>query len=751
MVYVIINCAIAFFLFHTSFNLNTQNLKHENTLVNIVLLASGLSILMAIISGMALWGPERFTVFLEHSALFLFAVLYILISFFFLSCAFGTNAFLTALEVIFVLAALYPVVTKIEVVDSSKLIFASEKVFSGELAESFPLTWLQFYYGLFVFILPGFSLLTLMLYAENVESRLVFQRSLFFLGSLLLGLVGLSAIVLIAKVLPLYSLLFMLFVAASVVMLARAAVQDKIFDGLSIFSNFVFIIMRFALPALVGGFSFVALRPLYSDMRMLYFILVFLISFVMIFVAAALVKIVTKLSAFRSSNYGADFESDLAAIDYNDETADICAKFYSIFQNRVSVDKMKILIAGGNHELNTVFSSDGSSFTLSTQDPGLEVIRSEGLNVFLKEEIQANFTLQQKESEINAFMDKLEAETLIILNEGRHLIGVLALGEKRGGSSYDEYDKEVFDKLYSYFFVFGYYMSNIANASVVGTVNREIRMSAQIIKSIQENMDMVKNPKIDVGYLMVPAHNIGGEFVDLVRLTDTRHLLIIGAMSGKGISASMNMVILKSVIRTLLATTHDFKKLVSKINSFIHTGLPRGTFFAGVFCLVDFETDTLYYINCGIPAMLLYTRSFNNVIEIQGAGYVLGFAKDVTPLLKVKQMKLNPGDVLAITTAGIINSHSLRGDQYGKDNIKKSMTDNYMYDGMHMASFLFDDLKRFMAKDLDEDITVMMLRYLDKDTQTVSNLDEDEISAKAKVEEEVVHYKKADEVVLEAL
>lgn len=293
-------------------------------------------------------------------------------------------------------------------------------------------------------------------------------------------------------------------------------------------------------------------------------------------------------------------------------------------------------------------------------------------------------------------------------------------------------------------------MSNIANASVVGTVNREIRMSAQIIKSIQENMDMVKNPKIDVGYLMVPAHNIGGEFVDLVRLTDTRHLFIIGAMSGKGISASMNMVILKSVIRTLLATTHDFKKLVSKINSFIHSGLPRGTFFAGVFCLADFETDTLYYINCGIPTMLLYTRSFNNVIEIQGAGYVLGFAKDVTPLLKVKQMKLNPGDVLAITTAGIINSHSLRGDQYGKDNIKKSMTDNYMYDGMHMASFLFDDLKRFMAKDLDEDITVMMIRYLDKDTQTVSNLDEDGQATEA-AEEEVVHYKKADEVVLEAL
>ena len=123
--------------------------------------------------------------------------------------------------------------------------------------------------------------------------------------------------------------------------------------------------------------------------------------------------------------------------------------------------------------------------------------------------------------------------------------------------------------------------------------------------------------------------------------------------------------------------------------------------------------------------MLLYTRSFNNVIEIQGKGFVLGFAKDVSPLLKVRQIKLNPGDVLGITTEGIIKSHSLRGDRYGKDNIRKSMTENYMYDGMHMVSFLLDDLKRFIAKDVDEDITVMMIRYLGKDSQTVQD-DEDE-------------------------
>ena len=79
-------------------------------------------------------------------------------------------------------------------------------------------------------------------------------------------------------------------------------------------------------------------------------------------------------------------------------------------------------------------------------------------------------------------------------------------------------------------------------------------------------------------------------------------------------------------------------------------------------------------------------------------------------------MKLN-----IFTTEGIIKSHSLRGDRYGKDNIRKSMTENYMYDGTHMVTFLLDDLKRFIAKDVDEDITVMMIRYLGKDSQTVQD------------------------------
>ncbi len=721
MIYVILNIGIAAYLTWASFNVNTKNMRNENSLVNIVLLSAFSAVLTVVAMLMAMWGPERFTVFLEHTVLFIVGLIYILIAFYFLGSSFKRGRLFNFFELLFILAALYVSSSRIEVTDFTRFELGSKPLLTGELAGYFPLTWEHLYFGVFVFLLPGMSALIMLLAAENANSRQAFQRAFLSLGALAFSWVSSLALAYTAKMLPMTITLYTGVLAISVTFLTRISVQDKIYDSLTLFSGLVVNIAKYALPAFVGALFFVGLRPIYANSRGLFTTVVFVITLLAVFAGRLIAAAFSKISSFRSSNYGAAFEADLAAINYNDETGDICKKLFEIFQNRANVADMKVLIAGGNNELNTVFASKGLKPTLSSLDPGLEAIRQQDINIFMKNQAEGIFALEQKQAEINAFFKKVGAEVLIILNEGRHLVGVIALGEKRGGASYDEYDKQIFDKLYSYFFVFGYYMSNIANASVVGTVNREIRMSAQIITSIQENMDPVENPKMDVGYLMVPAHNIGGEFVDLIRLNENRHIFVTGSLSGKGISASMSMVILKSIIRTYLNTTHDFKKLVAKVNQFIRFSLPKGTFFAGIFCLADFETDTLYYINCGIPTMLLYTRAYNNVIEIQGNGYVLGFVKDISPLLKVKQIKLNAGDVIAISTAGLINSHSLRGEQYGKDRIKKSMTDNYMYSGMRMCSFLFDDLKRFMAKELDDDITVMMIRYLDKDSQTVSD------------------------------
>lgn len=237
-------------------------------------------------------------------------------------------------------------------------------------------------------------------------------------------------------------------------------------------------------------------------------------------------------------------------------------------------------------------------------------------------------------------------------------------------------------------------------------------MSEQIIDSIQGNMDPIKHKKYDVGHIMIHAHNIGGEFIDLIRLNEEKHIFVMGDLSGRGISASMNMVIVKSIIRTYLYDTPDFKLLVENVNKFIRFNLPKGSFFAGIFGLIDFSDNTVYYINCGTPALFLYNRSFNNIVEIQSEGHVLGFVKDISPYIKVKKVQLKPGDILATCTDGLVDAHSLRGETFGKERIQKLITDNIGLSAQKIVEAEYTNLVEFVSRELEDNVSILVLKLL---------------------------------------
>jgi serine phosphatase RsbU (regulator of sigma subunit) len=288
------------------------------------------------------------------------------------------------------------------------------------------------------------------------------------------------------------------------------------------------------------------------------------------------------------------------------------------------------------------------------------------------------------------------------------------LSEKRLGNIFSTYDYDTFLDLYSYFFVYGYYMMNIAKEAIIGTVSRELQFSGQIIQSIQDNVDTIDNPKADIGYISTSAHNLGGEFIDFIKLGEDRYISIIADLSGKGINASMSMVIVKSLLRTFLMETTDFKELVQKVNYFIRMNLPKGTFLAGIFMLIDFSENALYYVNCGIPALFMYNQTYNNVIEIQGDGKVLGFVKDVSSLVKVKKITLNPGDIIVGCTHGLIESKSMRGEAFGKERIQKSILENLSYPSERMVSFMQTNLLEFTSRELDDDVSILAIKYLSR-------------------------------------
>jgi hypothetical protein len=719
MEYVFINAALAaFFIWLTVYVDRTSSLKISNNdplIINILLMAV-ISVLYMFL--LITFLPGAFFLLCARILFLLEACFLVNISFCFIRYASKKNYVIyNVIKAALYLSAFYIIFFKFTLIQIQRgdgIIIKSPYLFQGDAGTVFPWTWVSLYTAVYRFALPGFCCLIMLLLNEFRATSLDKHKG--YLDALAL-LVMWGIFIFLSAVsdhYPSFSLMFPVSYAFMLLVMIKSSSERAAPSGNDTVMLVFRIFLLYIIPAAFTGCAYYYCFSLYAAHPLFFAAVIGAAAVVALFFIWKVSDYLVKSRRLHTADYEQGFERDLGSIDYNGEMDEITNSMFNIFKKNVECSTMAVFINNGEGSLDTAYSSSGRQLSIPADNPVFDDLLNVNRTVVVHSEVDSEHDLSDFREGLENLFKITESDAIFVLNEGRNVLGFITLGIKTSGDHYKDYDIRVFTKLYSYFFVFGYYMRNISNKDIIGTVNREIRMSSQIITSIQENMDAIKNPKMDAGYIMVPAHNIGGEFVDLIRINDKSHLFVVGDLSGKGIAASMSMVILKSIIRTYLAETRDFKQLVVKVNSFIRTGMQKGTIFAGMFALVDFANDTMYYINCGVPALFLYTQAYNNVIEIQGSGHILGFVKDITPFITVKQIKLNKGDIVLTCTDGLINSHSLRGEQFGKERVQQVLLANAMYPASRMAQFEYDNLVKFMSKEMEDDVSVLVMKYQDQ-------------------------------------
>jgi len=402
--------------------------------------------------------------------------------------------------------------------------------------------------------------------------------------------------------------------------------------------------------------------------------------------------------------------SDLQRIDYTQGRKDTAKEFSHIIQKYLGSPSIDIMVESDSGVFETIHSTVDNAYTYDARNRVFDFVLDENISLLSRNSILVDAKYADYRVEFLSLLNKSMAEIVVFLREGNRLIGLIFMGRKSAHQDYTAYDMVMLKEIYSYFFLIVYYLRNIAKENVVITVDKEIEMSDQIISSIQKNMDIIHGKNINVANISYSAHQLGGDFIDFIRLEEDKYFFVIGDVSGKGLSASMSMVILKSVLRTFLIETRDFKELVSKINVFIKTNLPRSTFFAGLFAILDIKNNTIYYINCGIPLMSMYMDSYKNVIEIQGEGRVLGFVKDVSKYLKVRKIVMGVNDIIMLTTDGLLESANLRDVKFGNDRVNHLILSYKNESADFIVNQVYKNLISFISSDIEDDVTVLAFK-----------------------------------------
>ncbi len=197
------------------------------------------------------------------------------------------------------------------------------------------------------------------------------------------------------------------------------------------------------------------------------------------------------------------------------------------------------------------------------------------------------------------------------------------------------------------------------------TMQREMDLAKNMQQFLIPN-DLVRNEYYEFDALYLPFGDVGGDYYDVMQLSNNKVGFCIADVSGKGISAALLMSNFQANIRSLLYTSKSLEELIIRLNKKVIAsgGLEKFiTLFVGVY---DPNTRLLETINCGHNPPLLYQN--NETIELKMGTTILGMF-DVLPEVLVERNILNQNAKLLCYTDGISEITNSSGEEFGTDEL----------------------------------------------------------------------------------
>ena len=138
-------------------------------------------------------------------------------------------------------------------------------------------------------------------------------------------------------------------------------------------------------------------------------------------------------------------------------------------------------------------------------------------------------------------------------------------------------------------------------------IKKELELAARMQKVlIPDNSHMPKNPKVVVNGFYYPHYEVGGDYYDCIRLSETKTGFCIADVSGKGISAAMLMSNFQASLRALFTHNVHLETLIYKLNSIVTVNTAGEKFITFFVARYDHESGVLEYINAAHNPPVLY-------------------------------------------------------------------------------------------------------------------------------------------------
>ena len=401
------------------------------------------------------------------------------------------------------------------------------------------------------------------------------------------------------------------------------------------------------------------------------------------------------------------FSNDVSTVVGTDKILDLTSR---TFVDALKINKFGILLR--DYKKDVLSLAHGVGFS----NPNCMIEQSNMMGVFKEKSLVSNYPVIEQQDFASAFPEKAERlieeeiYSVIPMIVNSKVIGALLFGLKYSGSKFGGKDLEL--------------LNAAANQIAISLENARLYQSESEKIKIERDLDLAKKiqqgllPKcipnlsgLDICGEMIPAMQVGGDYYDLIPLSDTKLFVAVGDVSGKGLSASLYMTKLQTMVQISTQISRSPKEILIEINKRLYDSMERSWFITMTLALFDTESKTIKFCRAGHMPLITANNGTVESIKTEGIGLGLEKGEVFEKTLQEVELKTKSNQIFAFFSDGITEAMNEKDEMFGEDKLNEILKGKSNNRSSEVMDKVWSEVKLFRGSTpVNDDMTMVIVK-----------------------------------------
>lgn len=265
----------------------------------------------------------------------------------------------------------------------------------------------------------------------------------------------------------------------------------------------------------------------------------------------------------------------------------------------------------------------------------------------------------------------------------------------------------------------------VGNARLHGELlkRQRLQQDLQVAERIQQSFLPRRVPRLP-GYEFSarwdPAYEVGGDFYDFIPLPSDRLGVVVGDVSGKGVSAALYMARLTRDMRYFALSQREPARVLRLLNAGVLESGQDDLFVTLLYAVLDVRSGRVTLANAGhMPAVVRHQTEGSLSVFDEVSGLPLGVLPDTS--YESVDYTLQGGDTLFLFTDGLVEAQNARSEMFGMDRLLAALREGRA-DASALQERAVSAVQKFVGDASQVDDTTIVCLSREDDTADLPSL-----------------------------